>query len=90
MGDVPSPVNPPSGCRFHTRCWLRRQLDNPERCTTEDLRCVRSLPGHGVACHFAEELADPAQRSERVAEAARLSSGRRVAAWSQIRPPMRA
>ncbi|RPH34821.1 MAG: ATP-binding cassette domain-containing protein, partial [Chloroflexi bacterium] len=50
-GDVPSPVNPPSGCRFHTRCWLRTQLGNPERCATErpELRTIGE--GHEVACH---------------------------------------
>ena len=78
VGDVPSPVNPPSGCRFHTRCWLRRQLDNPERCSTEEpvLRTVAA--GHGVACHFAEELADPTRRAERIIDAANASSGRRA------------
>lgn len=55
-GDVPSPAAPPSGCRFHTRCWLREKLGNPERCTTEDpaLRPLQS--GHEVACHFAERI----------------------------------
>ncbi len=55
-GDIPSPANPPSGCRFHTRCWLRERLGNPERCTTEtpEFRAIR--PGHEVACHFAEEV----------------------------------
>ena len=55
-GDVPSPVNPPSGCRFHTRCWLRERLGNPERCSAE-IPALRSLStGHEVACHFAEEV----------------------------------
>jgi oligopeptide transport system ATP-binding protein len=55
-GDVPSPVSPPSGCRFHTRCWLRERLGNPEICTTEDpaLRVIGA--GHEVACHFGEQV----------------------------------
>jgi peptide/nickel transport system ATP-binding protein/oligopeptide transport system ATP-binding protein len=55
-GDIPSPANPPSGCRFHTRCWLRERLGNPERCSTEtpEFRDIR--PGHQVACHFAEDV----------------------------------
>ena len=35
-GDVPSPVNPPSGCRFHPRCRLREQLGEPEICATQE------------------------------------------------------
>jgi oligopeptide transport system ATP-binding protein len=58
-GDVPSPAAPPSGCRFHTRCWLRERLGNPERCATEDpaLRSV-GADGHNAACHFAEEISE--------------------------------
>ena len=57
-GDVPSPAAPPSGCRFHTRCWLREKLGNPEICVTEDppLRPVEA--GHRTACHFAEQVSD--------------------------------
>jgi peptide/nickel transport system ATP-binding protein len=57
-GDVPSPAAPPSGCRFHTRCWLREKLGNPERCVTEEpqLRVLES--GHQTACHFAEDVVD--------------------------------
>jgi oligopeptide transport system ATP-binding protein len=55
-GDVPSPVNPPSGCHFHTRCWLRERLGNPERCSAE-IPPLRTLStGHEVACHYAEEV----------------------------------
>jgi oligopeptide/dipeptide ABC transporter ATP-binding protein len=55
-GDVPSPANPPSGCRFHTRCWLRERLGNPERCVTEDPVLRPLEAGHEVACHFAEDV----------------------------------
>ncbi len=55
-GDVPSPAAPPSGCRFHTRCWLREKLGNPERCVTEDPALRPLETGHEVACHFAEEI----------------------------------
>ncbi len=58
-GDVPSPVNPPSGCRFHPRCPLRAALGNPEICATVDPDLV-SLPHGGMsehlaACHFANQ-----------------------------------
>ncbi|HET9615413.1 MAG TPA: ABC transporter ATP-binding protein, partial [Candidatus Limnocylindrales bacterium] len=55
-GDVPSPAAPPSGCRFHTRCWLRERLGNPENCVREEplLRDVGG--GQVVACHWAEEI----------------------------------
>jgi len=55
-GDVPSPAAPPSGCRFHTRCWLREQLGNPENCTTLDPEFRDIGDGHRVACHWAEKV----------------------------------
>ncbi len=55
-GDVPSPANPPAGCHFHTRCWLRQRLGNPARCA-EEIPALRELEtGHHVACHFAEDV----------------------------------
>jgi oligopeptide/dipeptide ABC transporter ATP-binding protein len=56
-GDVPSPAAPPSGCRFHTRCWLRERLGNPENCSTIEppLRTF-GQQGHRVACHWAEDI----------------------------------
>ena len=55
-GDIPSPANPPSGCRFHTRCWLREQLGRPERCSTEEPQLREVFAGQQVACHFSEEI----------------------------------
>jgi oligopeptide/dipeptide ABC transporter ATP-binding protein len=86
LGDVPSPVNPPSGCRFHTRCWLRQQLGDPERCASERPEVRELAPGHGVACHFAEELADPDRRDHLVAAAAATSSAREVGEDEAVAP----
>ena len=50
-GDVPSPVNPPSGCRFHPRCPYEKN-----DCAVKTLFLRKIGPGHFTACHFAEEI----------------------------------
>jgi peptide/nickel transport system ATP-binding protein len=77
-GDVPSPANPPSGCRFHTRCWLRRELGDPERCAAEAPPLRELLPGQQVACHFAEELGGGGRREELLMAGALHSDARDV------------
>ena len=48
QGDVPSPINPPTGCHFHTRC---PKAQHP-RCSTEKPQLEQAADGHWVACHF--------------------------------------
>ena len=72
-GEIPSPINPPSGCRFRTRCWLREQLGNPERCSTEEPALAASPRALevSVACHFPlEDGAASTTKSGRTAAAA--------------------
>ncbi|MDW8146234.1 MAG: dipeptide ABC transporter ATP-binding protein [Roseiflexaceae bacterium] len=51
QGDVPSPINPPKGCRFHPRCWMAREI-----CREVEPAFEEKTSGHWSACHFAHEV----------------------------------
>ena len=53
-GDVPSPARPPSGCHFHPRCYMAKEICSREEPLLREIR-----PGHWSACHFAETLTPP-------------------------------
>ncbi len=57
QGDVPSPLNPPSGCRFNPRCWMAQDI-----CKQVEPVFEEKTPGHWSACHFANEVELPISR----------------------------
>ncbi|WP_369262401.1 ABC transporter ATP-binding protein [Streptomyces sp. R35] len=65
-GDVPSPISPPSGCRFHTRCWKATQI-----CKTTEPPLIELKPGQQVACHHPENFEDQAPQDTVLLSAAK-------------------
>ncbi|MCZ2527715.1 oligopeptide/dipeptide ABC transporter ATP-binding protein, partial [Streptomyces sp. HB2AG] len=73
-GDVPSPANPPSGCRFRTRCWKAQDkcaTEVPLLAVPERFKDTDSPVAHESACHFAEESATTARPGAARASATR-------------------
>ncbi|MGW2212409.1 ABC transporter ATP-binding protein [Streptomyces sp. NPDC001781] len=68
-GDVPSPISPPSGCRFHTRCWKATKI-----CKTTEPLLLELRPGQRVACHHPENFADQAPQDTVLLTAAKEAS----------------
>jgi oligopeptide/dipeptide ABC transporter ATP-binding protein len=77
-GDVPSPVNPPPGCRFHPRCQLRQELGGPAICRDLTPPLIELGRDHQCACHFRQpDGATPQDIARRTAGATGAGAGAR-------------
>ncbi|MFJ2768142.1 ABC transporter ATP-binding protein [Streptomyces sp. NPDC087300] len=65
-GDVPSPIDPPTGCRFHTRCWKATEI-----CKTKEPPLIALATGHQVACHHPENADDQAPQDTKLLQVAK-------------------
>lgn len=65
-GDVPSPIDPPTGCRFHTRCWKATEI-----CATKEPPLIPLASGHQVACHHPENAEDQQPGDTKLLQVAR-------------------
>ncbi|KUL61558.1 ABC transporter ATP-binding protein [Streptomyces sp. NRRL S-1521] len=65
-GDVPSPIDPPTGCRFHTRCWKATEI-----CKTKEPPLATLATGHQVACHHPENAEDQAPEDTKLLSVAK-------------------
>lgn len=64
-GEIPSPLNPPSGCRFHTRCPYAR-----EACAKEEPKLREVAPGHFAACHFVDPMSTLKEKQDQKSKGA--------------------
>ncbi|WP_369249330.1 ABC transporter ATP-binding protein [Streptomyces sp. R41] len=81
-GDVPSPISPPSGCRFHTRCWKATEI-----CKTTEPLLLELKPGQQVACHHPENAEDQAPQDTVLLSAAKEAVELVLPAQSSAKEP---